>query len=88
VAHDLKVSTKVLDNLLADRERHSFKMKLLPYFLVKDRGVMETIAALGGYKVSRIDPPSPEEQLAALKAVLRTQGDVGRLLLERAGVEG
>jgi hypothetical protein len=87
VAYDLDVSRTVLDNMLADRDRCHIKARHLVYFAVHSPRVAEWFARLSGGRFERA-PRSPEEDLAALKAVLRTQGDVGRLLLERAGVEG
>jgi hypothetical protein len=86
VAADLDIKVKVLDNVLADRERHHLKARYLVYFVMNDRVVAETICTLRGGRYAESKPKTPAEKLEALEAEVRALGPVGQVLLERAEV--
>jgi hypothetical protein len=81
VAADLDVKRTVLDSLLANRERHKLKARQLIYFVMRDRGVIEHLCRMAGGRFEPDPVMTPAEELAALKKVLRDQGEVGRHLL-------
>jgi hypothetical protein len=81
VAYDLDVSRTVLDNTLADRDRCHLKARHLVYFALQSPRIAEWFARLSGGTFEPNPVMTPEEELAALKKVLRDQGEVGRHLL-------
>ena len=77
VADELKIAKSSLDNILAGRERHSLKAKSLLVFARKDPRIPEWFAEFCGGHFEREHSQTPEEELAALKAAVRSMGIAG-----------
>lgn len=88
VAFDLDQKRSKLSNALAGRDGYYMRMRDLPYFVARSPGhqIVEHLAELRGLRVEMAPPPSPEEELRALRQVLSDELGPGILaaLLKKA----